>query len=63
MAVPKTAPVFGGGKSLNDSAVHGRRHISGAKISDEAFQDETMGMYDEVYCDASLPDGREPHGT
>ena len=22
-----------------------------------------MGMYDEVYCDASLPDGREPRGT
>ena len=22
-----------------------------------------MGMYDEVHCEASLPDGREPHGT
>ena len=22
-----------------------------------------MGMYDEVYCDASLPDGREARGT
>ena len=22
-----------------------------------------MGMYDEVYCDASLPDGREPRDT
>ena len=22
-----------------------------------------MGMYDEVYCDAPLPDGREPRGT
>src|ERR1700690_417457 len=22
-----------------------------------------MGMYDELYCYASLPDGREPRGT
>jgi hypothetical protein len=54
IAVPKTVPVFGAGKPLNDSAVLGRRHIPGAKISDEAFQDDTIGMYDEVHCDASL---------
>jgi hypothetical protein len=54
IAVPKTVPVFGAGKPLNDSAVLGRRHIPGAQISDEVFQDETMGIYDEVYCDASL---------
>ncbi len=22
-----------------------------------------MGMFDEVYCDAALPDGRDPRGT
>jgi hypothetical protein len=43
IAVPKMVPVFGAGKPLNDSAVLGRRNIPGAKISDEAFQDETMG--------------------
>jgi hypothetical protein len=33
VAVPKTVPVFGAGKSHNDSAVLGRRHNPGARVS------------------------------
>jgi hypothetical protein len=25
--------------------------------------DEIMGMYDEIYCHAALPDGDDPPGT